>query len=278
MFFPPDSAVNKELFVVKELYADGKVHFISSSKNKNRSRNPGYVYSSLQGPYTSYFHNGNIMAVCTYENNKKVGEEKKYYPNGKFCNTKTYVNDTTVLYNNCQDSTGKILSENGNGNWTELSDSYFENNYIEGSIKNKLQDGYWQGRKNDSVKVFSQYENGKLIYSYDMDRSGDKIYTALKMAPEFPGGLPAFYDYLGKNTVYPIKARRNNIQGRIIMTVVVRPNGALTDVKVVRGIGSGCDEEAVRVLKLCPKWKPGYQNGEPVSTVYTIPMQFTLSQ
>ena len=74
MFFPPDSAVNKELFVVKELYADGKVHFISSSKNKNRSRNPGYVYSSLQGPYTSYFHNGNIMAVCTYENNKKVGE------------------------------------------------------------------------------------------------------------------------------------------------------------------------------------------------------------
>jgi TonB family protein len=77
---------------------------------------------------------------------------------------------------------------------------------------------------------------------------------------------------------YPSMARENNITGRVIVSFVVEKNGDLTDIKVLRGIGGGCDEEAVRVLKTAPSWKPGIQNGRPVRVAYTMPIFFQLAQ
>jgi len=106
----------------------------------------------------------------------------------------------------------------------------------------------------------------------------NKIFTAVEVSPEFPGGLEAFYKYLGKNIRYPAVARENGTQGRVIVSFVCEIDGSLTDIKVARGIGDGCDEEAVRVLKASPHWRPGKQNGRSVRVAYSVPISFTLAE
>lgn len=83
-------------------------------------------------------------------------------------------------------------------------------------------------------------------------------------------------DYLAKNIRYPPEAKKNEVQGRVIVKFIVNEDGSITDEKVVRGIGAGCDEEAVRVIRNMPKWKPGKQNGKPVKVYYTLPITFRL--
>ena len=79
-----------------------------------------------------------------------------------------------------------------------------------------------------------------------------------------------------KNLRYPQEAIEAGISGKVYISFVVEKDGSLTDIKVVRPLGSGTDEEAVRVLKNSPKWKPGIQNGRPVRVAYTMPISFTL--
>jgi len=104
-----------------------------------------------------------------------------------------------------------------------------------------------------------------------------KDFASVEVLPEFQGGMAGWGKYLQKNLKYPPMARENNITGRVIMSFVVEKNGNLTDIKVLRGIGGGCDEEAVRVLKNAPAWKPGIQNGRPVRVAYTMPIFFQLA-
>jgi len=111
-----------------------------------------------------------------------------------------------------------------------------------------------------------------------VEENPNQIFTAVEKQPGFPGGEGKFGAYLQKNIRYPAVARENNTQGRVILTFVVERDGSLTDIKVVRGIGSGCDEEAVRVLKNSPKWTPGIQNGRPVRVQYSIPVNFALAE
>jgi len=105
----------------------------------------------------------------------------------------------------------------------------------------------------------------------------NKIFTSVEQVPEFPGGLDAFNKYLSNHIKYPAVARENNTQGRAIVTFVCERDGSLTDVKCVRDPGDGCGDEAVRVIKSSPKWKPGIQNGRPVRVQYSVPVSFTLS-
>jgi protein TonB len=105
-----------------------------------------------------------------------------------------------------------------------------------------------------------------------------QIFTAVEQEPSFPGGMEQFYRFLQTNIRYPAKAFENNVQGKVFLTFVVEKDGSLTDIKVVRGIGSGCDEEARRVFTISPKWKPGIQNGRPVRVQYTMPVSFSLAK
>jgi len=103
-------------------------------------------------------------------------------------------------------------------------------------------------------------------------------FASIEQLPEFPGGQAGWRKFLERNLRYPAMARENNIQGRVTVQFVVEKDGSLTDIKVLRGIGAGCDEEAVRVLKSAPKWKPGVQNGRPVRVSYVMPIVFQLAE
>lgn len=100
---------------------------------------------------------------------------------------------------------------------------------------------------------------------------------AIETYPEFPGGKEAFVKFLRRNLRYPGMAAETGIQGKVILSFVIERNGDLSHIKVIRGIGSGCDEEAIRVLSKSSQWKPGIQNKQNVRVAYTLPINFSLS-
>jgi protein TonB len=103
-----------------------------------------------------------------------------------------------------------------------------------------------------------------------------QIFMVVESMPEFPGGESSLYKYLAENIKYPQMAKESGIQGRVFVTFVVERDGKVTDVRVLRGIGGGCDEEAIRVVKGMPKWTPGKQRGKSVRVQYNLPVKFTL--
>jgi len=132
-----------------------------------------------------------------------------------------------------------------------------------------------KGDPNADIRIDEPVGNSDVKQVVEADPN--QIFTSVEQVPEFPGGLEKFGAYLSKSIRYPAVARENGTQGRVICTFVVEKDGSLTDIKVTRGIGSGCDEEAVRVLKNSPHWKPGIQNGRPVRVQYSVPISFTLA-
>ena len=103
-----------------------------------------------------------------------------------------------------------------------------------------------------------------------------QIFMVVESMPEYPGGEAALYAYLAENIKYPQMAKESGIQGRVFVTFVVERDGRVTDVRVLRGIGGGCDEEAIRVVENMPKWTPGKQRGKSVRVQYNLPVKFTL--
>jgi protein TonB len=103
-----------------------------------------------------------------------------------------------------------------------------------------------------------------------------EIFTVVEEQPGYPGGEEARIKFLQDNIKYPEEAKELGIQGKVFVTFVVEVDGSITDVKVLRGIGGGCDEEAIRVVKAMPKWVPGKQRGVPVRVQFNLPIKFTL--
>ena len=103
-----------------------------------------------------------------------------------------------------------------------------------------------------------------------------EIFQIVEEMPAFPGGEKALLEYVAKGIKYPQIARETGIQGRVFVGFVVEPDGSISNVKLLRGIGGGCDEEAMRVIKSLPKWKPGKQRGKAVRVSYQIPVFFKL--
>ncbi len=104
----------------------------------------------------------------------------------------------------------------------------------------------------------------------------EEIFTIVEKMPEFPGGIQALFSYLGKNIEYPDLAKDAKIEGKVYITFVVNSKGEIDNVMVLRGIGGGCDEEAVRVVKSMPTWIPGKQRGKSVKVQYNLPINFIL--
>lgn len=106
--------------------------------------------------------------------------------------------------------------------------------------------------------------------------SNDKVFEKVEDMPEFPGGEQAMMDFVAKNVQYPKEAMEKGISGRVLVGFIVEKDGSISETEVVKGIGGGCDEEAVRVVKAMPKWKPGKEKGKPVRVSYMMPIFFKL--
>ena len=105
-----------------------------------------------------------------------------------------------------------------------------------------------------------------------------EVFLVVEVEPQFEGGLEALYKYLAENIKYPEQAKSDGIQGRVFVRFVIEADGSVTNAQVLRGIGGGCDEEALRVVEAMPKWTPGMQQGKPVRVQFNLPITFKLQE
>ena len=104
----------------------------------------------------------------------------------------------------------------------------------------------------------------------------DSIFINPEVLPRFTGGNEALSNYMAKNMHYPDGARQQKVTGKVYIRFVLSATGRITDASVVRGPGSGLNEEALRLVWLMPPWQPGFQSGQPVRVVCTMPIEFQL--
>ena len=104
----------------------------------------------------------------------------------------------------------------------------------------------------------------------------DEVFVVVEQQPEYPGGMDALRTFLTRNLNYPRSAASAGVSGRVFVSFVVNTDGSLTDVQVLKGIGFGCDEEAMRVVQKMPHWRPGKQSGRAVRVKYNLPIAFAL--
>ena len=103
------------------------------------------------------------------------------------------------------------------------------------------------------------------------------VFEVVEEMPDFPGGMKALMEYLSQNIKYPAEAHAKGIQGRVIVCFVVKKDGSIDNIKVVRSVDPYLDKEAIRVITAMPKWKPGKQRGETVNVKFTVPVAFRLT-
>ncbi len=104
----------------------------------------------------------------------------------------------------------------------------------------------------------------------------EEIFTIVEEPASPKGGMPAFYKYIGDKMKYPAQARRMGIEGKVFVEFVIGKDGSISEVRAVKGIGAGCDEEAVRVVQAAPSWTPGKQRGKAVKQRMVLPITFKL--
>lgn len=104
----------------------------------------------------------------------------------------------------------------------------------------------------------------------------DAVYEVVEQQAGYPGGFGELMKYLGENIKYPAMAREAGVTGKVYVSFVVEKDGSVTDVKLLRGIGSGCDEEAIRVVKSMKNWIPAQQRGKAVRSRFKLPVIFRL--
>ena len=162
-----------------------------------------------------------------------------------------------------------------NGNFSFMA---FENAHI-GVIWNKNDKYMLKGirydqkeRTNLKIVMDDQWQNPPS------NDPNNPVFEVVEIMPEFPdGGMSGLMQFLSKNIQYPINAQKNHTQGRVTVQFVVNKDGSISEPKIIRGVDPDLDGEAIRVISLMPKWKPGMQKGQPVRVRYTVPVMFRLS-
>lgn len=127
------------------------------------------------------------------------------------------------------------------------------------------------------VETDAERDNATPVQVTPVDNSGKTLdFRVVERLPEFPGGMVEFMKWLTKNLKYPVVARDQKIQGKVIVSFIINKDGGVADAKVVRQVHPYLDREAMRVIRMMPRWKPGEDKGKPCRTMMVIPVVFAL--
>lgn len=229
-----------------------------------------FLLSAAAYPNDNVFYNlsitklklGDTCQSCSYLfEASKFGSEKYYKMYKTRCVTKQrvwYINDTdsTQFYS--------IIYKN---RCTDDFDIHFYKFYSNGKPDREV----WLSKFSNDYLVAYQTQSFPIEQYVDTS-----IFTIFEEAPSFPGGDDGLMTFLMSNLSYPQLAKDHDIQGTVILSFVVSSSGKIGNISVLKGIGGGCDEEAVRVVSIMPDWIPGKQNGKPVNILFTFPIRFVL--
>jgi|GEM_PF-4184987 len=268
-----------------------------------------------QGPYTSYYRDGSIRETGFYKNNSQHNTCTEYDENGKVSRILLYnegdLEKSTVFWpggkirqaeyegSEYQKQILKEYTENGSLRYikTETPDSViFISYHPNGKRSAELHAGA------EMPRIWYYNVNGKeigkeaFLAKYKLPQemeeltevsmfpppppepvaAPEEILTMPEESPEFPGGQKALFEFLLREIKYPSMAMEMGIQGSVYVRFVIEKDGTVTDPRIVKGLGSGCDEEVLRVIKRMPPWEPGKVNGNPVRVTMQIPVKFAL--
>ena len=130
----------------------------------------------------------------------------------------------------------------------------------------------------DNLEVVRTHKDEIIVEEKKPEPKKEEIFTAVEQMPQFPGGEAELMKYVANHIKYPTMAAENNIQGRVVVKFVVKKDGSVGEVQVLRGKDPDLDKEAVRVVRTLPKFIPGKMNGQAVSVWFTLPINFKLQQ
>ncbi|OEK04289.1 hypothetical protein BFP71_12460 [Roseivirga misakiensis] len=266
--------------LIKQYYPDhslyGEVYYFNNRSN---------------GTHKKYYKNGQIkeqrglgegenesLITRWYQNGQKRSENIYTYQEGERITRRTTSGGSFVdLLINSWDSLGNQQVKDGSGIFNA---TIFKNsNYLErGEYVDGKKVGLWTGIKVNKLDYEENYNrNGELVSGKSYDNGGAVFtYNTLETPAAYPDGEKKWARFLQKNLKYPKIARRNKIEGSVVLSFVVDQTGQILDIQVMSGIGSGCDEEAMRVLKLSKKWLPAIQRGRKVKSSMMLRLDFRM--
>ncbi len=268
--------------VYKEWYESGQLH-----------KEIGFSNGNLNGRVISYWENGKIKHEGYYLN--EVLKEGKNYnsdgsdaPDGPYRKVAKYPGGYSehykYIYNNfikvIQDRdtsfSGKlylVFTVNKDGSTSDITVEKKVAPWIaEIGIQMVKNMPKWEPAVTDG-------EISKIQQTTPVNirmKNDNSPFVIVEQMPEFPGGTDKMMRYLSNTIRYPVEAQMKKVQGMVITSFIVGKDGAISDIEVVRGIGNGCDDEAVRVIKNMPTWVPGKQGGQLVPVKFTLPIRFAL--
>ena len=261
--------IEKDCYSVLDYDVNNKLLFESKCSDK---------YTFLKnGDFISYYENGNVKSIQHYLKGQEVGDYKEWYDNNNPRLEGVYSDKEPLISNSFKvlqfwNSDGKQEVINGNGYFN------YENNKdaFQGNIVNGFKDGIWKATYNDGSSFSEIYENGKFLSGQSIDENNNKnTYTEFEKKPEPKEGIRAFYKYIGDNFTYTSASIKNKIKGKIVIKFVVDKDGQIIEPEILRSLGYGLDEEAIRVLLSYKKWNPGQQRGRNVRVLYTLPINLS---
>jgi TonB family protein len=262
-----ESGIHQSEFEYKIGLKNGKL--ITYWPNGKRKRKEEYVYTKF------------ISGNCYNEKGKEV-DFYPYYQPAKFVggtdSLYAYIrrNIKQIAADSVKELRGSVLMSftiEANGAVSDVTVKQSSDKRLnEESIRLIASMPHWLPARldGDSIKSVAKHVIG---FGNNLSMDGKPKIVAEEM-PQFEGGERGLMNFISRNIRYPVLAMEQNIQGRVIVRFVVSDTGEVTQVSVLRGIGGGCDEEAMRVVSLMPRWTPGKQDGKPVSVWYTLPIQF----
>lgn len=237
---------------------------------------------TCHGSYTSYYRDGLKQETGEFGNGLKVGKWEAWYPNGKKRELVDYdkgsIGPLVLNYKVMEfyDANGKQLVKKGKG----LYRTYYKDYVVksEGNIKKGIKTGSWKGfYDNGRTYYYETYSKGKLKSGTSYSPAGKSYkYDEFSIGTTPSGGFQDFYKYVSRKMRYPAQARRIGVEGKVYVQFDVNEEGKLTDVKVLKGIGAGCDAEAVRVISNSDKWASPIQRGQKTKQRVILPLAFKL--
>lgn len=256
------------LFLFTEYYRSGTISMKAISTNKDEWK--------FEGSRIDYFENGNKKRETEYIKNLINGKQIEWYENGeKKCekiiktDPKTFAINTQIIQYWNEDNEQKVID--GNGFYEENNKEVIE----KGEIKNSRKHGVWTGKTKITNSTFKEnYENGKLISGISTDNNNtEHPYDVLFIKPTYKEGMMAFYQFIGKNYRLPSNVRSNSGEKpKLYAKFNVDIDGKITDINIIKDLGLGTGEEAIRVLKKSPNWIPGTYRGITAKASYTLPI------
>jgi len=273
IILPRKEENGKKLFPVLEYYTNGQRKLIATSSTNK-------FPLVMEGPYMRFFSNGKRQGSVMAEKGQPVGDELSYYPNGKFYSLRKHVKGK-VLRIECRDSLGRVLAENGNGEWLEF-DELFQTKLGKGPIKNGRREGEWLVADG---KEF--YKNGAFVNStYDAIHPIQKpeardplpfeqLYLPKNGLPSFKEGMANLRQVIENNIHYPEADKKNNTEGQAYVGFFVEEDGTTSHFEVLTAPSEAMGNEALRLAKLLKNWNPAIKNDQPVSSPFILPVYFS---